>query len=89
MYIYIDLAGKLWSVFLVVIFGTAGRVLTRFQSTGLCWFSSTNIEWDVPDFVMKSRHSSVTTDKLRFQVAGNLASTQDFYLFTEFMVFGV
>ena len=69
---------------------TVLRVIMRlWDSTVLRWFFSTNIEWDVPDFVMNSRNSSVTTNELRFQVAGNLASTQDFYLFTEFMVFGV
>ena len=47
------------------------------------------LEWDVPDFNISMGLSSVMTENVRLQIDGHLASRHDFYLFTEFMVFGV
>ena len=58
-------------------------------SVSMIFNFSEPIEWDVPDFNISMKISSVMTEKVRLQMDGHLASRHDFYLFTEFMVFGV
>ena len=50
---------------------------------------SVPLEWDVPDFNISMGLSSVMTENVRLRIDGHLASRHDFYLLTEFMVFGV